>query len=572
MPHDLLIRNGTVVDGTGAPRYRADIAVDAGRIVEIGQVDGGAERIIDASGLIVAPGFIDPHTHYDAQICWDPLITCSSWHGVTTVVMGNCGVGLAPCKPAERDVAAWNLVHVEAIPYDVLNQGITWDWESFPQYMDAAQRRGLGINVGFLAPLSPFRHWVMGEEAMGRAASEPETAQVAALLHEAVSAGAFGFSLTVMPQHVGYKGLPLACRLASHDELRSYSRVLREAAHGVVEIALTRQPSGLAEDEYALLDLLSRESGRPVTWLNLRDRDDAPEAWLQTLEKAAPLLDRGCRPQVAARPLIIEFNLRNPFLFGSMNAIKPAFGDKSIEAQKKFYSGAEFRRAFAGELERRAILRDLWDRARIKEAANPSLKSAEWKTVNEVARQRQATPLDCFFDLAIEDDLKLVYMMPLLDINEERVARKFADDRTMIGISDGGAHVDMLCNAGYPTYLLGHFVRGKQAITLEHAVSRITAEPARFFGMSDRGALGVGMAADITIFDYERVGSPERPEIRNDLPGGGRRLVTTADGIEYTIVNGTVLYQAGQYTGVLPGQVLRSRQPTAGMAQSAGDR
>jgi N-acyl-D-amino-acid deacylase len=563
MPNDLLIRNGTVVDGTGTPRYQADIAVAQGRITAIGRLNDSARRVIDADGLVVAPGFIDPHTHYDAQICWDPLITCSSWHGVTTVVMGNCGVGLAPCKPGERDVAAWNLVHVEAIPYDVLNRGITWDWETFPQYMDAAQRRGLGINVGFLAALSPFRHWAMGEEAMGRAATEAETAEVRRMLRQTMAAGAFGFSLTVMPQHVGYKGLPLACRLASDDELRAYASVLREAGHGVIEIALTKQPSGLSEEEYTLLNLLARESERPVTWLNLRDRDDAPEAWSQTLEKAAPLLERGCRPQVAARPLIIEFNLRNPFLFGSMNSIKPAFGDKSVEAQKQFYGGSEFRRAFEAELQRRAILRDMWDRAKIKETTNPALKSAEWKSISELARERDANPLDVFFDLAIQDDLNTVYMMPLLDINEDRVARKFSDPRTMIGISDGGAHVDMLCNAGYPTYLLGYFARGKQAITLEHAVKRITSEPAEFFGMSDRGRLLPGMAADITIFDFDQISSPERPEIRHDFPGGGRRLVTRAEGIEYTIVNGTVLYENRRHTGALPGRVLRSGQPMA---------
>ncbi|HLX38368.1 MAG TPA: amidohydrolase family protein, partial [Candidatus Binataceae bacterium] len=482
MPLDLIIRGGTIVDGTGAPRYQADVAIAQGQIVEVGKIRDSAERVIDASGLMVAPGFIDPHTHYDAQICWDPLITCSSWHGVTSVVMGNCGVGLAPCKPAERDVAAQNLVHVEAIPYDVLNKGITWDWETFPQYMDAAQRRGLGINVGFLAALSPFRHWAMGEEAMSRAATETETAQIVALLRDAMAAGAFGFSLTVMPQHVGYKGQPLACRLASHDELRAYAQVLRDGGHGVVEIALTRQPSGLSEPEYALLELLSHASERPVTWLNLRDRDDAPEAWSDTLAKAAPLLERGCRPQVAARPLIIEFNLRNPFLFASMNSIKPAFGDKSVEEQKRFYADADFRRAFAAELGRRAVLRDIWDRAKIKEATKPALKPLEWKSVNEAARMRNADPIDVFFDLSIEDDLNLTFMMPVLDMNEERVARKFSDPRTMIGISDGGAHVDMLCNAGYPSYLLGHFVRRKQALTLEHAVKRITSEPARFFG------------------------------------------------------------------------------------------
>jgi N-acyl-D-aspartate/D-glutamate deacylase len=562
MALDLIIRGGTVVDGTGAPRYQADVAVAQGRIVEIGKVREGADRIIDGSGLIVAPGFIDPHTHYDAQICWDPLITCSSWHGVTTVVMGNCGVGLAPCKPAERDVATWNLVHVEAIPYDVLNQGITWDWETFPQYMDAADRRGLGINVGFLAALSPFRHFAMGEEAMQRAATEAETAQISALLRDTMAAGAFGFSLTVMPQHVGYKGQPLACRLASHDELRSYSHVLRDAGHGVVEIALTKQPSGLSEEEYGLLNLLSQSSERPVTWLNLRDRDDAPTAWSDTLAKAAPLLERGCRPQVAARPLIIEFNLRNPFLFASMNSIKPAFGDKSVEAQKHFYAGAEFRRTFAAELGRRAILRDIWDRAKIKEASKPALKPLEWKSVGEIARERNADPIEVFFDLSIEDDLNLTFMMPILDINEERVARKFSDPRTMIGISDGGAHVDMLCNAGYPTYLIGNFVRGKQALTLEHAVKRITSEPAQFFGMRDRGELRPGLAADITIFDFDRINSPERPEVRNDFPGGGRRLVTQAEGIEYTIVNGTVLYERGRHTGALPGRVLRSGPAT----------
>lgn len=556
--HDLIIRGGTIVDGTGAPARRADLAIDGGRIAEIGDATGAATRTIDADGLIVTPGFIDPHTHYDAQICWDPLVTCSSWHGVTTVIMGNCGVGLAPCKPAERDVATWNLVHVEAIPYEVLKRGLTWDWESFPEYMDAAERRGVGINVGFMAALSPFRHWVMGEEAMARAATEVETDRIRGLLHEAVAAGAFGFSLTVMPQHLGYKGQPLACRLASHDELRAYSSVLRDYGRGAIEIALTKQPCAVSDKEYALLDLLSSASGRPVTWLNLRDRDDEPNAWSETLARVAPLLERGCVPQVAARPLVIEFHLRNPFLFGSMNSIKPVFGEQPIEAQKQFYAGAEFRRSFREELKRRTVFRDIWERAQIKETTNPALKALEWKTVAEVARERGRDPLEVFFDLAIEDNLDLVYMMPLLDINQERVAKKFSDPRTMIGISDGGAHVDMLCNAGYPTYLIGTFVREKHALTLEYAVKRITSEPAAFFGIAGRGVLKPGMVADVAIFDYDKIGSAERPEIRHDLPGGGRRLVSEAEGIAYTIVNGQILFENNQHSGVLPGRVLRS--------------
>jgi N-acyl-D-aspartate/D-glutamate deacylase len=319
----------------------------------------------------------------------------------------------------------------------------------------------------------------------------------------------------------------------------------------------------VSDREYALLDLLSSESGRPVTWLNLRDRDDAPGAWNDTLEKVAPLLARGCRPQVAVRPLIVEFNLRNPFLFASMDSMKPVFSDKSNEAQKQVYAGANFRRAFAAELERRTVFHDIWGRTKVKEVTNPALKSTEWKSIAEIAQERGVAPLDAFFDVALEDDLAVDYMIPLLDINEERVTKKFSDPRTLIGISDGGAHVDMLCNAGYPSYLLGTFVREKQAISLEHAVQRITSEPARFFGLTDRGLLRPGLAADLTIFDLNTIGSPERPEIRHDLPGGGRRLVTQAEGIAYTIVNGQVLYEGQHHTGTLPGQVLRAGSSAA---------
>ncbi|MGH7917457.1 MAG: N-acyl-D-amino-acid deacylase family protein [Candidatus Binataceae bacterium] len=560
MVYDLMIKHGTIVDGSGAPAYHADVAIADGRIAAIGSLTDGAARVIDASDLIVSPGFIDPHTHYDAQICWDPLISCSSWHGVTTVMMGNCGVGLAPCKPAAREVATWNLVHVEAIPYEVLNRGLSWDWQSFPDYMNAAARRGVGINVGFLAALSPFRHWVMGEDAMERAATAEETARIRALLAESMAAGAFGFSLTVMPQHLGYQGRPLACRLASHDELRAYAGALKECGHGAIEIALTRQPCTVSDREYALLELLL-ESGRPVTWLNLRDRGDAPEAWRETLERVAPLLARGAVPQVAVRPLVVEFHLRNPFLFASMEAMKAVFGEQPLERQKQTYADPDFRRRFEQELARRAVFHDFWERVQVKEAQSAALKALQWHSVAEIARERGRGPLDTFFELALEDDLMLVYMIPLLDIDERRVAEKFSDPRTMIGISDGGAHVDMLCNAGYPTYLLGTFVRERQALTLEYAVKRITAEPAAFFGIRDRGLLKPGMAADIAIFDLNTVGSAQRPELRDDLPGGGRRLVSEAAGIKYTIVNGQLLYEDQRHSGILPGRVLRSAPP-----------
>ena len=261
MAYDLLIKNGTVIDGTGAPRCQADVAVKDGKIAEIGRIGDSAAKIIDAAGAVVAPGFIDPHTHYDAQICWDPAISPSSWHGVTSVVMGNCGVGIAPCRPEAREIAMRDLVNVEGIPFEVLDRGITWDWQTFPEFLDAAERRGSALNLAFLAPLTPFRHWVMGEASMERGATAEETAKIAALVREAVDAGAFGFSTTVLNQHMGYQARPLACRNASRDELRAYANVLKQAGKGAIEIALTQKISVLSDEEADLLGFLVRESG-----------------------------------------------------------------------------------------------------------------------------------------------------------------------------------------------------------------------------------------------------------------------------------------------------------------------
>src|SRR6202171_1760232 len=241
MAYDLLIKNGSVIDGTGAPARHADVGISSGRLAEIGSLSGSAKRTIDASDLVVAPGFIDPHTHYDAQICWDGAVTPSSWHGVTSVVMGNCGVGIAPCRPQSREIAMRDLVNVEAIPFDVLSAGITWDWESLPQYMDAAARRKAPLNLAVLAPLTRFRDYAMGEASMERAATPEETAKIKSLLGEAVDAGAFGFSSTLLNQHLGSQGHPLACRNASREELKAYCNALKERNKGSIEIAMTRQ-------------------------------------------------------------------------------------------------------------------------------------------------------------------------------------------------------------------------------------------------------------------------------------------------------------------------------------------
>ncbi len=562
MSYDLLIKNGMVIDGIGTPGYRADVAVIGGKIAEIGKIKEGAKRIIDASDLIVSPGFIDPHTHYDAQICWDLPLTSSCWHGVTTVVMGNCGVGIAPCKPEAREIAAWDLVNVEGIPFEVLSQGIAWEWVSFPEYMAAAQKRGLGINAAFLAPLTPFRHYVMGEESMERAARPEEIVQIKALLHEAMAAGAFGWTTTTILQHVGYQGRPLACRQASPEELKAYANVLKESGRGAIEIALTKSGGILADEEYELLDLLLTESGRPVTWLALVVRQDLSESYIESLHKADPLIKRGGIPQVNSLPMTNEFNLHRPFLFGSHPSWKPAF-NQPVEEQMKVYRDPSFRQAFRKELEKPRVFSGKWELVEVKEVNNPALKPLEGKTVAEIAQARGKDPLDTFFDVALEDNLHAEYLIALFNVDEKRVSKLITDNRIMIGLSDGGAHVDMHDNAGYCTYLLGNWVREKQVMTLERGIQRLTSEPANFFGMQDRGKLAPGMAADIAIFDPNTIGPTVSPikhqEWRSDLPGSGRRLVWPADkGVKYTIVNGAILYENQKHNGTLPGQVLRS--------------
>ncbi len=557
MSYDLLIKNGTVVDGTGAAPIHADVGIKDGMIVDIGQLSAAATRTIDATDLIVAPGFVDPHTHYDAQICWDDVTSPSSWHGVTTIMMGNCGVGLAPCRPEAREVAAWDLVNVEAIPFEVLKQGVTWDWESFPEYMAAAARRGSGLNMGFLCALTPFRHYVMGEESMERAATDTETREVTRLLREAMDAGAFGFTTTSARQHLGYKGRPLACRLASHDELRSYSRMLRDVGRGAIEIALTSEASRVSPDERALLELFLSESGRPVTWLALLNRDDDPDAVQNTLRETSDLIARGAIPQCTCRPFIFQIDVSKPFILASMQCWVPVL-NQTVERQIEILRSPQFRADFREALKRPLIFTGRWEVMTVLEAQNPQLAHYVGRNIADIARERGADALDTFLDLAIEDNLAMQFNYILFNADESRIPELITDARTMIGLSDGGAHVDSICDAGYATYLIGTWVRERKAMTLEHAVKRITSEPADFFGISKRGRIAPGMAADFAIFDLTTVGSDVTGTMRQDLPGGGRRLVMTARGVEYTIVNGEVLFEHGVDTGARAGQVLHS--------------
>ena len=557
MAYDILIKNGTLVDGTGAPARRADVAIAGGTIAEIGRVTGGAARVIDAADLVVAPGFIDPHTHYDAQICWDGAVTPSSWHGVTSVIMGNCGVGIAPCRPQTREIAMRDLVNVEAIPFDVLNMGITWDWETFPDFIAAAEKRHPSLNLGFLAPLTPFRHYVMGEASMERAATAEETAKIAALLGEAVDAGAFGFSTTILNQHVGFQGRPLACRNASRDELKAYANALKERGKGAIEIALTRKIAVMDDEEYELLDFLLRESGRHVTFLALFDRDDIPEAVRDTLRKAAPLIARGARPQTSPLPLTRDINMRNPFSFAAFPSWNRVFVDKSKPAQAAVYADPAFRNQFREELKRPMAFGN-WERIHVHEVRSPALKALEGRSVADIAREQGKDGVDAFLDLTLQDDLDVEFTMASFNTRVDRMREILNDKSVLVALGDGGAHVDMLCDAGYPTYLLGTWVRERQALTLEEGVRRLTSDPAEVFGITDRGRLAPGLAADVAIFDASRIGSTNRGERRFDLPGGAKRMVMPSRGVEYTVVNGVVTWEEGKLTGAAAGQVLRS--------------
>ncbi|MGH7839657.1 MAG: N-acyl-D-amino-acid deacylase family protein [Candidatus Binataceae bacterium] len=553
MTYDLLIRDGTVVDGTGRPGFRAHIGIRAGTIAMIGKTSERGDHEIDADGLIVSPGFIDPHTHYDGQICWDPTVSASSWHGVTTVMMGNCGVGLAPCRPADREIATWDLVNVEGIPFEVLKRGVTWDWESFPQFMDAAARRGSAINLGFLAPLTPFRHYVMGEASMERAASVEETASIRTLLREAIAAGAFGFTTSTAPQHIGYKGRPLACRQADRAELKAYASVLRELGKGTIELIANRRVDMIAPDECELLDLLLTESGRQITWLVLRKFIHQPESYKELLRAAAGQIERGAIPQLATMPLVTEMGLAQPSIsFAPYPSWKGAFNASPAEL-RQLYGSREFREAFRRDLRGPGLFHGLWDLITVNVVKNPAMQDLWGKTVAQIAQARGADGLDTFFDLALEDNLELIYTV----IRTEVPTELLGDARVLIGESDGGAHVDQFCTAGYSSDMIGTWVRDQQMLSLERAVQRMTSEAADFFGIRDRGRLTPGAAADLVVFDYDQIGCHPAEAVA-DLPGGGRRMIVKPRGVEHVVVNGRPIYEGSRYTGETPGSVLRS--------------
>jgi N-acyl-D-amino-acid deacylase len=563
MAYDLLIRNATICDGTGAPVRRGALAVQGGKIAAVGEAGGSARREIDARGAVLAPGFLDIHTHYDAQISWDPLLTSSCWHGVTTLLMGNCGVGVAPCRPGQQSTMAWDLVNVEALPHDVLMRGVAWDWESFPQYMAAVERCGIALNVGFLVPLSALRYYVIGEEAAERAATEAETVEMARLYREALGAGAAGFSMSLAPQHIGFQGRPLASRMASGEELSALCRAMRELNRGIIEILPNRGSTSVPnEDGFGLLTMLARASARPVTWLALLDLPGTPpDAHQRTVERLAPLLQSGLKilPQVTPRPIQQYYTMREPFIFAALDSWKGMF-NRGVGEQMELLRSADFRAAFRNEIKGgggAAIFRGRWDRVHVARVQNEHNRRFLNLSIAELAAATGKDAVDAMLDLALDERMELGVTLSVINVNPDVVSRILKLPNTLIGLSDAGAHVAQHCDAGLTSYLLHEWVHRRGVLTLEEGVKRLTSELADFLELRTKGRLAPGMDADLVIFDPAAI-KPLAPEWVNDLPGGEPRLIERSEGIEYTIVGGEVLFAHDEYQGGLPGKVLRA--------------
>ncbi len=558
MQYDIKITGGTIVDGTRTPRYRGDVGIKDGKIVALGAAPGEARQVIDATGKMVSPGFIDCHTHYDAQIIWDRMMTISPWHGVTTVVLGNCGFGVAPVRPADRDTIIRTLENVEGMDANALKVGLgeNWPFETFPQYLDAIERNGSGINVGVLIGHTPLRLYVMGEDATERQATVAEVGQMREIVREALRAGALGFASSKAPTHIGAGGKPVPSRLADYrTEILEICKVLGEENTGMVQSTIG---GDVLHDQFAEI---SRVTGRNVTWtallqgISLGGGDHRAQ-----LKKSAEMVAAGAKvfPQVSPRALNFEMTMKAPFIFESMPVFKPVSA-ADVEGKKALYRSGEFRDAFKATMAGTAslVMRG-WPKTLISFC--PPQPALEERPLFEVAAERDQHPVDLLLDLALESDLAMRIRMPIANHDEDEVEVLLKDPNVVVGLSDGGAHASQLCDACFATYLLGHWVRERGSLDMEHAIWHLTARAAEVCGITDRGRLALGLAADVVVFDPETVGAGELQRVY-DFPGGADRLISEASGIEAVIVNGALLRQHNRDmvdpAGTLPGRILR---------------
>ncbi|MGH7834264.1 MAG: N-acyl-D-amino-acid deacylase family protein [Candidatus Binatia bacterium] len=554
MAYDLLIKGGRIYDGSGLPSYLGDVAVDKGRIVEVGRVKQSAARTIDAGGLAVAPGFIDHHTHMDAQIFWDPYGTSEPQHGVTTMVMGNCGLTLAPAKESDHDALVKSFVRVEAIPRQVLEQGVPWGWESFGDYLDALEGK-VGINVGGLVGHIAIRQYVLGEESVERTATADETRTMKRLVKESMEAGALGLSTNRNERHMREDGKPVASRLADDDEFLGLCDVLGDMNSGVIETILGRNKI----EHFKLYDLLARRTSRPILWQSLQHHWVEPNLWREQLDAVAPIFRDGYRAYGLSHtvPLVRHFSLKNCQVFDEFPTWKALmFAPEAV--RKEAFKDPETRQKLRADLAdpRPTNFHRRWDILRVEKAAKPENQKYNGKTVADMAAMRSQNPLDAFLDLSLEEDLGTVFWNANNGGDPEAMAEILRSPYVLVGTSDAGAHVQFGADFGYGTILLGLWVRERGLMTLEHAIHKLTFHVASIFGLEDRGLVRPGYAADFAIFDPKTVNAHE-PEWAEDYPGKTKRLVQRSEGIHYTIVNGRVILEDGRLSGELPGKVMR---------------
>ncbi len=555
MAYDLKITGGTIVDGTGEPGRLGDVGIRDRTVVALGDAPSEAAETIDATGRVVAPGFVDIHTHYDAQVLWDPMLTVSPWHGVTTVVIGNCGFGVAPTRSDHRDLIIRTLEKVEGMSADALHTGLgeAWPFEAFPEYLDVLAEGQQAINVATMVAHTPLRLYVMGEEATEREATDGEIAAMRRLVVEGLEAGAFGFTSSKADTHVGYRGKPVPSRLASTDEIVHLAGALGDVGGGTMQATVG---SGLAFDEFARISTLT---DRPISWTALLAGVAGPGVDQYLLDQSHRLVEAGhdVRPQVSCRPLMFEFSFEEPFPLESSRHFKQVSA-ADRDGKIALYEDPDWRGAFAEEMRTTGagVLGARWDHTYL--AWYPPDPSLEERNLAELALERGVDPTELALDLSLESGLEARLRMATANFDEDRLEELLTDPVTMIGLSDAGAHASQLCDACFSTHLLGHWVRERGSITLEDAVRMLTSEPAEVFGISDRGLLAEGRPADAVVFDPETVGASELRRV-NDLPGGADRLVADAYGIDAVIVNGAIIRRSGNDTtnGALPGRLLR---------------
>jgi N-acyl-D-aspartate/D-glutamate deacylase len=563
MAFDLVIKNGVVIDGSGLPRFPADIGVRHGRIVTIGRIRERARDVIDAEGQVVSPGFVDGHTHMDAQVFWDPLGTSSCWHGITTVVMGNCGFTLAPCAAADRGMVIRNLQRAEDIPPEAMEAGIEWKWTTFPEFLDCLEALPKGINYAGYIGHSALRTYVMGERAFEQQATEDDLRAMERELRDAIRAGAMGFTTSRSPSHETPDQRPVASRVANWSEVRRLVNVMGDLNAGLFELAgegvdrLAGDP-GLKEYHARLRDL-AVESGRPITF-GVFSRREVPDIWRAYLALCEETAGAGGRmfAQVHSRALsaLLSFKTQMPFdqfpVWKELRALP-------LPEQRQRLRDPDMRRRLAEAAEGQA------DRKAVGTEARP----ADWEwlfvfdtvegphpSIAEIARQRRCQPLDAMIDLALEKDLDRFFLMPVANEDQDFALEIMRHPRAVVTFSDSGAHVSQLMDSSLQTHVLAHWVRAKQAFTLEQAVRMLTLVPATYWGFADRGLIRPGMAADFVVFDPDTIAA-EMPEVVHDLPAGAKRLVQRARGVAATVVNGEILLRDGKPTGALPGQLLR---------------